>query len=127
MSGVAVVYSLLSSALPGYSVTSGVTPLGAALPALSIATVSGAPVFRPAKRTGAQPVRERVQVTAQAMTLAAAKQALDAARAAIPQSPGTVAGVAVDSILPDADGPDLWDQPSGIYSQSTDFMVVFPR
>ena len=43
--------------------------------------------------------------------------------AACPNQRATVNGIAVDSILPDIEGPDLSDEATAIYSQSRDFLV----
>jgi hypothetical protein len=43
--------------------------------------------------------------------------------AACPGQRGTVNGVVVDSITPGFEGPDLYDDAVGVYSQSRDFLV----
>ena len=75
---------------------------------------------------------ERVQVTVFMKSTVATpagtgKKGCDAliakVRTACPNQRATIAGVVVDSILPDIVGPDLSDIPTGIYSGSVDFIV----
>ena len=42
---------------------------------------------------------------------------------ALPQTRGLVNGIYCDSILPDIEGPDLYDEVEGIHSGSQDFIV----
>ena len=73
---------------------------------------------------GTNLVRTRIEVTAVAKTYAAQKSLLEEIRKALDYQRGTVAGVEVVSIMRDSSGPDLRDDDSGLFWQSTDFMVV---
>jgi hypothetical protein len=66
---------------------------------------------------------ERVQVTVYAANYASQKLLLALVRTACPNTRGTVNGVDVDSILPDGEGPDLFEQETRLYEQSRDFIV----
>ena len=70
-------------------------------------------------------VRERVQVTVIAGTYPSQKAVLALVRAALPRSRGTVNGCAVDSILPDVEGPDFSDPDAGLYIGSLDYVVTY--
>ena len=58
---------------------------------------------------------------------ALAKQMLALVIAALPLSRGTVNGFVCDGILPDLEGPDLYDHETLIHSMSHDFFVTFHR
>jgi hypothetical protein len=128
MSGVAVIRSLLADAaavtaqVPAGKIYSGVIPLGAVLPAISVSQVSGIDRLT-VGMTGTKLRTERVQVTVQSKTYPSQKSILALVRAACRNRSGTVNGVTVDCILPDVEGPDLADTEAQIYTQSQDFIV----
>jgi len=134
MSGVAIVRYLLSqnanliAEVPAAKIQAGVIPLNTVLPAISVMQVSGVPRNTVAMTSGATVlVTDRVQVTVMASNYPSQKSILALVRAALPVSDGTVNGFAVDSILPDGDGPDFFDAALGIYMQSSDWMTRFRR
>lgn len=69
--------------------------------------------------------RARVQITVMASSYSQKKQIMALLLAAIPRKPGAIAGVNVESILREPDGPDFRDSAAGILMQTQDFMVSF--
>lgn len=132
MSGVAILRYMLANNAPLAAIVSsnkiiaGVVPLNTALPAVSIRQISGQE-YQTIKRGTNQLVTERIQVTALASTYPSQKSILNLIRTALPATWGTVNGFVVDSITPDIDGPDLYNDDPVIYEQSIDFMVRFYR
>lgn len=133
MSGVKVVRYLLANSAPltavvaAAKIAAGPVPQDTELPAIAVTQISGVQTNTVAMNAAAYQVRERIQVTAYAKTYPQMKAILALVRAALPLSRGTVNGVAVDSILPDSDGPDLFDHEAGAHEQSIDFIVKFSR
>lgn len=129
MSGVAVICHLLANAaavtarVPADRVFHGDAPLRAALPALSVKQISGTPRNTLAMVEPGRLMAERVQVTVNAKTYDDQKAILALAIAACPNQRGTVNGVALESILPDQQGGDDFDQDAAIYAQTQDFIV----
>lgn len=129
MSGVAVVRYLLANAagvtalVPATRIMAGTLPLNTALPALAVAQVSGVHRLTLGMVETGMLRTERVQVTVLAKTYASQKAVLAAVLAACPNQRGTVNGVALDSVLPDGEGPDLFDADATICEQSIDFIV----
>ena len=132
MSGVAVLrYMLANNAplvavVPSNKIIAGVAPMNTALPAISIKQISGQE-YQTVKRGSNQLVTERIQVTVLAATYPLQKSILNLIRTALPATRGTVSSFVVDSITPDIDGPDLYNDNPIIYEQSIDFMVRFYR
>ena len=132
MSGVAVLrYMLANNAplvavVPSNKIIAGVAPMNTALPAISIKQISGQE-YQTIKRGTNQLVTERIQVTVLAATYPLQKSILNLIRTALPATRGTVNGFVVDSITPDIDGPDLYNDVPVIYEQSIDFVVRFYR
>lgn len=132
MSGVAILrYMLANNAplavvVPANKIMAGVAPLNTSLPAVSIRQISGQE-YQTIKRGTNQLVTERIQVTALASTYPSQKSILNLIRTALPATRGTVNGFVVDSITPDIDGPDLYNDNPIIYEQSIDFIVRFYR
>jgi hypothetical protein len=132
MSGVAAVRSLLAGSttlvaqVPVTRILAGTIPMGAQVPAIGITKVDAVPRLTVAGGTP-QFVTERVQVTAIAATYKEAKELLELVRQALPYSRGSINGVAVDSILPDVEGPDFEDIEVGVFMNSQDFIVRFTR
>ena len=133
MSGVIVIRSLLAanSALtaqvPAARIMAGVIPLNTALPAISIAQISGVQRATVGMNEVTKFYTDRVQVTVMTKTYPAQKQLLALVQAACPNTHGQVNGVDCDSVMPDTIGPDIFDADQGIYFQSVDFKVTYRR
>lgn len=130
MSGPKVVNSLLSAytsltnVVPAARIVTGRLKQSVQLPAISVLGISDVPRNLVAS-TATKLRTARVQVSVKAKSYAEQKQIIALVRAALPRSRGTVAGVAVDSILPDIEGPDVEDEEKNIYIQSADFIVRY--
>lgn len=139
MSGVSVIRYLLANnasvtaVIPSARIIAGPLPLGTTLPALSIMQIDSIPAFRTVRVNEANRMHsDRVQVAAlfygaKASTPGAGYlgvyQMLKLVLAACPSQRGSVNGFAVDSIIPDIEGPDLHDQETDLYSKTRDFFV----
>lgn len=123
----AVRYLLANSAtliaqVPAARIIGGVLPQGMALPAISVMHVS---TVRPSFVAASAGMSiARVQVTIFAATYATQKSIMALIRAALPRSRGSVNGVAVESIIPDIEGPDSTDD-AGLYIGSIDYRVTY--
>lgn len=135
MSGVAVIRFLLAtdpdvlSVAVVESIVAGDLPLNTALPAISVKQISSVP-DNPINTNEPNKLHtDRVQVTwlfkaPPAGTGYPGVKAMGKfVLAACPSQRGTVNGVAVDSIQPGAEGPDVSDAAEGLYSCSRDFTV----
>jgi hypothetical protein len=133
MSGVAAVRYLLANSagliavVPATRIMASVIPQGTTLPALSVEHVSGVMRHAIAAPASGNSVIDRVQVTVMATSYAQMKSILALVRAAVPNTRGTVNGVALDSILQDVEGPDIFDHELNAHFQSIDFRVFFTR
>lgn len=133
MSGVAVIRHLLASnatligQVPAAKIMAGPIPINTALPAISVAQVSGMQRNIVGMNAAKYMATDRVQVTVMAATYPLQKSILALIRAACPNTRGTVNGVDCDSILPDVEGPDFRDDTAAIFMQSLDFIVKFNR
>jgi hypothetical protein len=132
MSGTAITKSLLGAnaalvaQVPATRIFVGDVPLNTTLPAISVKRISGTSYLPVAMNLTTTFQTQRIQVTL--LTKTAAQDAIWALiRPALPNTRGTVSTFAVDSILPDIEGPDMFDQVALIYQQSTDYMVKFAR
>lgn len=129
MSGVGIVWYKLSQSanltavVPATRIKAGVLPQATALPAISVTLVSGVTGLQLTKASGLR--TDRVQITVDALTYPQVRQILALCRAALPYTRGTVNGIACDSILPDIEGPDGFDDLLKTYFQSQDFMVTW--
>lgn len=138
MSGVAVIRHLLANAaaitsvVPATRITAGDLPLNTVMPAIAVTQISGMPRLTLAMTEPNRLHTDRVQVSVlfkgpSATPAGTGYPGLDAVMklllAACPNQNGTVNGVAVDSILPDIEGPDLQDDATGLFSRSRDFIV----
>ena len=129
MSGVAIVryklanYANLTAAVPAARIQAGVLPQNTALPAISVTLVSGVTGLQISKPSGLR--TDRVQITVDALTYPQVRQILALCRAALPYTRGTVNSIACDSILPDIEGPDGFDDLLKTYFQSQDFMITW--
>lgn len=129
MSGVAIVRYLLANStnltavVPATRIQAGVLAQATALPAISVTLVSGVTGLQVSKTSGLR--TDRVQITADATTYPQVRQILALCRAALPYTRGAVNSIACDSILPDIEGPDGFDDLLKTYFQSQDFMVTW--
>ena len=136
MSGVGVIRVLLAAnepltaVIPSARIKAGVLPLYTIIPAISISQIS---------KTSLSKIRpnepkfyvSRVQVTVYRKEepddrgYPGLDAALKLVLAACPSQRATIAGVKVDSIIPDTEGPDLYYQESQTYTRSQDFIVRY--
>ena len=135
MSGVAVIRSLIAgntavlAVVPATRIVAGDLPLNTVLPAISIMQISSIP--RNDIRVNETPKlhTDRVQVsvlfkgTPAGAGYPGVKAMMKLVLAACPSQYGTVNSVAVMGIEPDAEGPDLYDDATALYSCSRDFFV----
>lgn len=133
MSGVAIIRSklvnnaTLVAAVPAARIFSGAVPENTAIPYISITSISTAQRNTVAMTEALMQATERVQVTIYASTYPLQRSYMALARAACPNSHGTINGFLCDSILPAGDGPDFFDDVLMVYEQSQDFMVKYAR
>lgn len=131
MSGTAIIKSLLGAntaliaQVPAARIFVGDVPLNTTLPAISVKRISGTR-FNSIAMTGTSLQTQRIQVTLLTKT-STQDQIWALIRTALPNTHATVSSFEVDSILPDLEGPDMFDQVAVIYQQSTDYMVKFAR
>ena len=138
MSGVAVIRSLLANAaavtsvVPATKIMAGDVPLNTALPAISVTQISSVPRLTVSMKDPKTQHTDRVQVTVlvkgpqgtpAGTGYPGVKALLKLILAACPNMRATVNGIYVDSILPEMEGPDLFDEATALYSGSRDFMV----
>lgn len=129
MSDVKVIRHLLANNAPLTAVVDAAKivadeiPQGAPMPAILVEHISGVWGEEISKQSNF--CRARVQVTVMAASYAQKKQIMRLVREAVPRSGGTIAGVAVDSILREPDGADFSDSTARIFMQTQDFMVSF--
>lgn len=133
MSGVAISRYLLANnatliaAVPAARIIAGALPLNTVLPAISITQISGNERKTVAMSETKKFIAERVQITVFAKTYPLQKSLLKLVRSALPISRGTVNGYDCDSVLPDSEGPDIYDPVADIFEQSQDFFIKFSR
>ena len=133
MSGVAVIRGLLAAnsalvaVVPASKIMAGVIPLGTALPAISLAQISGMARQSISRTQAKRYCTDRVQVTVMAKTYGQQKQVLALVQAACPNTRGTVNAVACESVIDDAVGPDVFDAEANLYFQSQDYLVSYHR
>ena len=140
MSGVAVIRYLLANAaavtaaVPATRIMAGDLPLNTVMPAIAVTEISSVPLNTIRVNESPKLHTERVQVsvlfkgpqgTPAGTGLPGVKALLKLVLAACPSQRGTVNGIAVDSIVPDVEGPDLSDDATALYSQSRDFIVKY--
>lgn len=127
MSGVAIIYKLLAAAQPiaAANIFSGFVPNGIK-PAICITQVSSLPRNTVSMNDRAF-VTDRVQVTVYAKSYAQAKTIIAACRTALPVSHKFVGNYECEAILPDTDGPDMYDEQTELHEQSVDFIVKYLR
>lgn len=129
MSGVAIIrYKLannagLTAVVPATRIQAGVLPQATTLPAISVTLVSGMTGLQVSKTSGLR--TDRVQITVDAASYPQVRQILALCRAALPYTRGTVNSIACDSVLPDIEGPDGFDDLLKTYFQSQDYIVTW--
>lgn len=138
MSSVAVIRSLLAAStavtnvIPATKILAGDIQINTVMPAISVKQISG--VSRNTVGMNGSKVMhtDRVQVSylfkgPQGTPAGAGYPGVKAmgrlVLTACANTHGTINGVDVDSILPVAEGPDLSDMETALYSQSRDFVV----
>lgn len=138
MSGVTVIRYLLANnspvlaVIPATRILAGTLSLKTVLPAISVTQISSVP-FNTLRTNEANKLHtDRVQVTwlfkgPQGSPAGSGYPGVRAMSrlvlAACPSQRGTVNGIAVDSIVPESEGPDLSDDAEALYSCSRDFTV----
>lgn len=113
----------LTAVVPATRIMAGLIPQGASLPAIAVGHVSG--VWNSEISAQGRQCTARVQVTVMAADYVQQKQLIALVRAAVPRTRGSIASVAVESILREPDGPDFRDDDAGIFMQTQDFFVKF--
>lgn len=132
MSGVAVILALLqdSAALtakvPASRIQAGELPLKTQLPAISVTMISSVDRHVVKQDPGAGIfTTERVQVTVLAASYPKAAEVSRLVRCACQNTRGQIAGVKVDSILMELEGPDFFDDQITMVGRSRDFIVAW--
>lgn len=138
MSGVAVIRHLLANAaaitnvVPATRIMAGDLPLNTVMPAISVVQIDSLPLNLLKINETPKLHADRVQVSVlfkgqegnpQGTGYPGVRALLKLVLAACPSQRGTVNGIAVDSIAPDIEGPDLQDASTALYSSSRDFIV----
>ena len=138
MSGVYVIRYLLANnapvlaVVPAGRIMAGDLPLNTVLPAISVRKISRVPHNFIRTNEAGKMHTERVQVSVifkgpegspSGAGYVGVAALLPLILAACPSQRGTVNGIAVDSISPEPEGPDLEDQQLALYSSSRDFIV----
>jgi hypothetical protein len=129
VSGVAILNYLMSNndaltaVVPAIRIFAGDIPLKTTLPAISVSQISGVPRNTVSMNSVRVLITERVQVSVNAKTYPTKKQILHLVMRACSNQSGIRAGIDLDSILPDAQGPDFDDSGAGLYAGSQDFIV----
>ena len=118
--------STLIAQVPAARIFIGPIPLGATLPAISVTSVSNVPSVNVAMSNTTM-MTERVQVTLYATTYPTQKSILALIRTALVNAHGTVNGFTCESIVPNGEGPDIYDDVTLTFEQSMDYMVRWHR
>lgn len=125
-------YAPLEAFLPDARIMAGELPLNTTLPAISVTLVSSLPRLIVAVPGTRVMNTDRVQVTVAAVAGQTAtagtgykgmKDILALVLAACGNYRGTVNGIKVDSILPDIEGPDFFNEAPAMALGSRDFIV----
>ena len=135
MSGVSVIWYLIKTnspvlaVVPAARIMAGDLPVKMALPAISITQISSVPYNLLRTNESNKMHTDRVQASVlfkgvgEGTGYPGLKAMMKLVLAACPGQRGIVNGVVVDSITPGLEGPDLYDDAFGVYSQSRDFLV----
>lgn len=124
-----VIYALLSAdtgviASVGTRVYPSRVPQNNAMPSIAYQVVSGNELTPFDAQAGYQVVQTRVQITAMAKNYTECKAVLESVRKALLYKSGVIAAVKVLSILRGGIGPDLREDDTSLYVQSTDYIVT---
>jgi hypothetical protein len=138
MSGVAVIVGLLrannaiTAVVPAARILAGDLPLGTTMPAISVTQISSMPMnfIRPDSSARMHTDRVQVSVLCKEPQTGVAGTGYPGLRslmrlvlAACPNQRGTINGVVCDSIVPDLEGPDSFDDIDMVRQSSRDFIV----
>jgi hypothetical protein len=132
MSGPAIAWYLMKTnatllaQVPAARIFCGPIPLNTVRPAIGVTSVSGVDADNVAM-SGNTLVTERVQVTIYAASYPSQKTLLGLVKAALPHTHGAVNGLACAAITPAGDGPDIYDDVTQLFEQSTDRMIKWHR
>ena len=118
--------STLIAQVPVARIFCGPIPLDAALPAIGVTSVSTVPSTN-VGMSNTTMMTERVQVTLYTTTYPTQKSILALIRTALVNAHGTVNGFACESIVPNGEGPDIYDDVTLTFEQSADYMVRWHR
>lgn len=113
----------LIAVVPAGNIIPGPLPLGATLPAITLAHISGVRDKQISEQ--GHGCIARVQATVHAPSYPKQKEIMPLLRAAGICKRSSHGGVAVDYVRLDSDGPDFRDDEAGIYMQTQDFKVRF--
>ena len=129
MSGVSVLrYILANNApvvaqVPAARIFAGSAPLNTTLPLIVVNGISGVPMNTVKVNESGRIQTDRVQVSVLAATYASQVTIMRLVRAALTHRTGSVNGTSVDAIIPDSEGPDLYDDSAIIFQGSRDMIV----
>ncbi len=138
MSGVAVIVALLrannaiTAVVPASRIMAGDLPLNTGLPAIEVTQISSVPTNFIQTNSSPKMHSDRVQVsvlckepqTGVAGTgYAGLRSLLRLVLAACPNQRGTINGITCDSIVPDIESPDFYNDVDMIRQGSRDFLV----
>lgn len=130
MFGVQIVRDLMKldsdliAVVPASRMASGPLPVGAALPALTAARVSGSDLNMPSPGDDRR-VTERIQITGLAANYPALMDLMVLVRRAVSDFVGTISGTENVTVHTGPAGPDFMDDEASIYMRSQDFIVGF--
>ena len=116
------------AALVNARIYMGITEEGTDYPCVTIERISGQRVVR-SQMAASDPgiVDARLQVTAWGSSYESVKTVADAVRIALERYAGAIAGVTVWDIVPETDGPDLYDNDLKLYGAPADYTVTHPE
>ncbi|MEQ8409126.1 MAG: hypothetical protein RKH07_12705 [Gammaproteobacteria bacterium] len=133
MSGVSIVryllanHSALTDVVPALRIRGGDLPQGLAMPAIAVNKIGGQQENNLAMDSPSYLVTQRIQVTVLAKNYDQVQSILPLVLSACPLSRGTINGHTCEGVIPDTEGPDLYDRELDLHSQTQDFMVSFIR
>lgn len=119
LEGASGVTALVGARIYGFQL-----PQKPTLPALVYTAISSNDVPPINQFAGANIARSRIQVSAFAADYPGVKALLEQVRLACSYKNGTIATYAVVSVMPDVEGPDLWEENFLVPYQSRDFIVT---
>jgi hypothetical protein len=110
--------------LVGTRIYAGQIPQQPTLPCIGFSKVSSIDVPPISASAGQNIAQGRIQVTAFAADYPATKTVLEAVYQALRYRSGLIATVTVISVLPDVEGPDIYDPDLAQFYQSRDFLIT---